>query len=82
MRTRTLRRGASGRLQKSLEREIAVAVESIRDLLTPRAYVYLMTMSSFELGCEFKAALRDELYELRHRVERRRTTALEAVEKR
>lgn len=33
--------------------------------MTPRVYVELVTMSTFEIGLSFKRALRDELYERR-----------------
>lgn len=35
------------------------------DAMTPRVYVELVTMSTFEIGLSFKRALRDELYERR-----------------
>ncbi len=55
------------RLPKGLNDAIDAGLEPIIDVMTPRAFVALMTMSSVELGRAFKRALRDELYEARRR---------------
>lgn len=73
------------RLQKRVMRELANAIDQSlrwhRNAITPRAYVELRTMSQFELGLRFKAALRDELYE-RRREKGRRVPAKFEVEER
>ncbi|TFE42395.1 hypothetical protein E2553_36080 [Paraburkholderia dipogonis] len=56
------------RLRKGLNDAIDAGLEPIIDVITPRAFVAVMTMSSAELGRAFKRALRDELYEARRRV--------------
>lgn len=55
-------------LRKGLNDAIDAGLEPVIDVITPRAFVALMTMSSAELGRAFKRALRDELYEARRRV--------------
>ena len=81
MRSRIRRKSISGRLLGTVLQELAAAIDQSlrwhRDAITPRAYVDLRTISSFELGLRFKGALRDELYE-RRRAKRRRTAALKA----
>ena len=58
-RKRSLRRGLNDAIDRGLEATI--------DVITPRWFVAVMTMSSVELGHAFKCALRDELYEARRR---------------
>jgi hypothetical protein len=50
-------------LELALIAAIDEGLRPILSVMTPRGYVGLMTMSSFELGRRFKQALRDELYE-------------------
>jgi len=54
-------------LRKGLNDAIDAGLAPIVDAITPRRFVAWMTMSSAELGREFKCALRDELYEAHRR---------------
>lgn len=51
----------------TLERVLADAIDQglaqVVGEMTPRQYVELRTMSSFELGLKFKQLVRDEMYE-------------------
>lgn len=75
MQTRIRRKSAAGTLREPVLQELVAAIDqSLRwhvDAISPRAYVDMRTMSQFELGLRFKAALRDELYERRREKGRR-----------
>lgn len=83
MKARTMRAKPSTRLQKRIARVLVDAIDQgLRqnlDEISPRLYVDVRTMPSFELGLKFKAALRDVLYE-RRRDRKRRMAAREIKE--
>jgi len=73
--TRIRRKSAAGTLREPVLQELVAAIDqSLRWHVVarnPRAYVDMRTMSQFELGLRFTAALRDELYERRREKGRR-----------
>lgn len=75
-----LRVESKRRLKRVLDDAFDQSLRRHLDAITPRLYVDMRTISSFELGLRFKAALRDELYE-RRRDDRRRTSAGKMNEK-
>lgn len=76
MRTKTLSLHVDGQFSRPLEQVLSDAIDQglrpYLEAMTPCMYVDLVTMSKFELGLQFKKALRDELYE---RLNKRRRTA-------
>lgn len=70
MRDKTRRAG----VERALVAAIDKSLRRHQDVITPRLYVHMRTMSAFELGLRFKAALRDELYERNRENGRRAVT--------
>lgn len=65
----------TGKLNRSLKRQLDLAIElgfaPLMEVISPRCYVELMTTSSFEIGRSFKRAIRDAQFEERRKAKSR-----------